>query len=187
MASTGPMFHNSVMGKPSYQAPEMHTKYKYKAFLSDTFAVGVVVFVILLRDYPWLSTKPGCCKCFEYIKQNDLRSFCKVRKARGSSRKVAECISGSLMQLLEGMLKFDPNERLTMGSKHWPDRKSIWDEPWVKMALQSAEASKKPAKAATETPKKAPKEELLPRQVTANEPPASKRKAKHASNASKYE
>merc|ERR1719162_2925839 len=57
MASTRREFRHSVRGKSSYQAPEMHTDSKYDAFLSDTFAVGVIVFMILLQDYPWTSTK----------------------------------------------------------------------------------------------------------------------------------
>jgi len=137
MASTTRTFQNSVRGKSSYQAPEMHTDSQYDAFLSDSFAVGVIVFMILLQDYPWTSTKPGRCKCFEYIKQNDLRSFCKVRKARGSSKKVFECISEPLMQVLEGMLNFNPDERLTMGEKCWPNRRSVWDEPWTNPDLES--------------------------------------------------
>merc|ERR1719253_1754292 len=132
MATSDRTFHNSVRGKPSYQAPEMHTTANYDAFLSDTFSVGVIIYCMLMCDYPWLSTKPSGCKCFEYIKQNGLRAFCKVRKARGSNKKVAECVSENMMQMLEGMTHFDPKERLTLGEKCWPDRRSVWDEPWTK-------------------------------------------------------
>jgi len=139
MASTRQTVQNSVRGKASYQAPEMHTKSKYNAFLSDTFAVGVIVYAILLKDYPWLSTKPGCCKCFEYIKQKGFRAYCADRTVRGSSKKVGDCISEPLMQLLEGMLKINPNERLTMGEKRWPNRRSVWDEPWTSLGLWTAD------------------------------------------------
>jgi len=136
MASTKRTFRNCVRGKASYQAPEMHTQSKYDAFSSDTFAVGVIVFMILMKDYPWMSTKLGCCKCFEYIKKNNLRSFCEVRKVRGSETKMSKCISEPLMQLLEGMLKFNPDERLTMGEKCSPNRRSVWDEPWTSLDFQ---------------------------------------------------
>ena len=41
------------------------------------------------------------------------------------------------MQLLEGMLKFNPDERLTMGEKCWPKRRSVWDEPWASLESES--------------------------------------------------
>merc|ERR1719199_816037 len=68
MASTGRIFRNSPRGKASYEAPEMRNGGEYDAFLSDSFAAGVVVYGLLLKDYPWLSTKPGQCKRFELIK-----------------------------------------------------------------------------------------------------------------------
>ena len=35
------------------------------------------------QDYPWLSTRPGGCKCFEYVRKHGFRS-CPVDSARGA-------------------------------------------------------------------------------------------------------
>lgn len=133
MASTGRRFKDCTRGKASYEAPEMHNAGEYDAFLSDTFAVGVVVYAMLLCDYPWMSTKPGRCKCFEYVKQFGLRKYCAKRCVRGSTAKVDSVTPEPLMQLLEGLLSIDPAKRLTLGEKQWTEkRKSIWDTTWVK-------------------------------------------------------
>jgi len=132
MASRERKFRNSVRGKPSYQAPEMHERGQdYDAFKTDAFAVGTILYSLFMRDYPWLSTKPGGCMHFEYVKKQGFKLYCAKRKVRGSQKRVAECISDPLYQLLEGLLSVDPQTRLTMGEKRDARRKSVWNEPWL--------------------------------------------------------
>lgn len=133
MASTERTFQHCARGKASYQAPEKHSDEVCDAFLADTFAVGVILYAILLKDYPWLSTRPGGCQCFDYIQRHGFRSYCANRKVRGLDAKVVDCISEDLLQLLEGMFALDPALRLTLGEKQWGnERRSVWDEPWIK-------------------------------------------------------
>jgi len=137
MASSGRMFQRCVRGKSSYQAPEMHKDDEYDAFLSDTFSVGVTLYCMLLMDYPWLSTKPGGCKRFEYVEKLGFRAYIAKQRVRGSNWRISERMSEPVQQFLEGMLSFDPSSRLTLGEKDWPRlscRKSVWDEPWIKPA-----------------------------------------------------
>jgi len=132
MASTDRTFRDCVRGKASYQAPEMHSDMEWDALLADTFSVGVILYAILLKDYPWLSTKPGGCQCFDYVRRHGFLSYCAKRKVRGSNVQVADCISEDLVQLLEGMFALDPASRLTLGEKQWgTERRSVWDEPWL--------------------------------------------------------
>jgi len=134
MASTSRRFRNCVRGKASYQAPELHTDGEYDAFLSDAFSLGVTLYALLLKDYPWLSTRPGGCKCFEYVRKHGFRSYLAKRKLRNSQARVADVMSEPLKQLLEGMLALDPADRLTLGERVWSvdgARKSVWDEPWM--------------------------------------------------------
>jgi len=135
MASTNRQFRNCVRGKASYQAPELHSDQEYDAFLSDVFSLGVTLYALLLKDYPWLSTRPGGCKCFEYVRKHGFRSYLAKRKLRNSGSRVAEFMSEPVKQLLEGMLALDPAERLTLGESAWKinqlDRRSIWDESWL--------------------------------------------------------
>lgn len=132
MASTSRRFHHCVRGKASYQAPELHTDQEYDAYLSDAFSLGVTLYALLLKDYPWLSTRPGGCKCFEYVKKHGFRSYLAKRKLRNSTAKIADFMSEPLKQLLEGLLALDPAERLTLGERAWGgSRRSVWDEPWM--------------------------------------------------------
>jgi len=98
MASTGRTFRNCPRGKASYEAPDMQADGEYDAFLSDTFAAGVVVYAMFVKDYPWLSTKPGRCKCFDYVRQEGFRAYCARRCVRGSNKRISDCISELLMQ-----------------------------------------------------------------------------------------
>jgi len=132
MASRERTFRNSVRGKPSYQAPEMHERGQdYDAFSTDAFAVGTILYSLFMRDYPWLSTKPGGCMHFEYVKKQGFKSYCAKRKVRGSTQRVAQCITEPLYDLLEGLLSLDPHDRLTLGESHDARRKNVWSTPWL--------------------------------------------------------
>jgi uncharacterized coiled-coil protein SlyX len=135
MASTSRKFRNCVRGKASYQAPELHETEEYDAFLSDAFSVGVSLYAMLMKDYPWLSTRHGMCSCFRYCKKYGFRAYIKKRKMRNSTETVASCMSEPLVSLLEGLLCFDPQKRTTLGENNFYEngRHSVWDEPWLYM------------------------------------------------------
>jgi len=138
MATNSRYLKNCVRGKASYQAPELHTSQRYDACLSDAFSLGVTLYAILVKDYPWLSTRPGGCKCFEYVRKHGFRPYLDKRKLRNSQLRVGEVMSEPLKQLLEGLLALDPAQRLTLGEASWASsagasasRGSVWDEPWM--------------------------------------------------------
>jgi serine/threonine protein kinase len=137
MASTGRKFQNCPRGKASYEAPEMQKEDVYDAFLSDAFAAGVLVYSMLMKDYPWLSTKPGRCKCYEYVKAKGFRAYSAHRCVRGSNKRIKEVASEDLLRLLEGMLDLDPETRLTLGEVQFQSRRSVWDEPWVQKYMKA--------------------------------------------------
>jgi len=133
MASTSRRFKHCVRGKASYQAPEVHTDAECDAYLSDAFAVGVTLYALLLKDYPWLSTRPGGCKCFEYVRKHGFRPYLSRRKLRNSTARVGEVMSEPLIHLLEGLLAVNPDDRLTLGERGWGGaRRSVWDEAWLR-------------------------------------------------------
>merc|ERR1719491_52809 len=70
MASMSRHTVRNVRGKPSYQAPEMHTYAQYDTFLADNFALGVVLYSMAVRNYPWEHTKPGKDRKFEFAKKS---------------------------------------------------------------------------------------------------------------------
>mmetsp|Transcript_15453 Transcript_15453/g.46371 ORF Transcript_15453/g.46371 Transcript_15453/m.46371 type:complete len:486 (-) Transcript_15453:162-1619(-) len=144
MASTVRYFQRCVRGKASYQAPEVHMDEEYDAFLLDAFSVGVALYALLVRDYPWLSTRTGGCKCFEYVQKRGFRAYLLKRKIRGSPDPVINTLSPALVNLLEGLLCLDPAKRLTLGEKAWlgedcvPTRRSVWDEEWLKEGTEAS-------------------------------------------------
>mmetsp|Transcript_57980 Transcript_57980/g.149221 ORF Transcript_57980/g.149221 Transcript_57980/m.149221 type:complete len:497 (+) Transcript_57980:117-1607(+) len=140
MASTLRYFQRCVRGKASYQAPEVHLDQEYDAFLSDAFSIGVALYAILVKDYPWLSTRAGGCKCYEHIRKHGFRAYLHKRKIRGSTEPVSNNLSESAIRLLEGLLALTPDKRLTLGERTWikdgtQTRRSVWDEDWLHEGL----------------------------------------------------
>lgn len=131
--SKGTRLQQYIRGKPTYQAPEMHMDGVSDGFLTDVFALGVVLYSMMLSDYPWRSTRPDECKCYTYVKRCGFRAYLAKRKLRDRKARVADCISEPLMQLLEGMLAPNPRDRLTLGERIWTSagRESVWDKTWL--------------------------------------------------------
>lgn len=121
-----------AVGKAAYQAPEMHSGLAYDGFQSDAFAVGVVLYTLLMKDYPWSSTQPGVCKGFSYFATRGFHAFIQKRTVRGTAMKAAQLLSEPFVQLLEGLLALDPLERhCLLPAAAAQGRKSVWQEPLV--------------------------------------------------------
>jgi serine/threonine protein kinase len=141
-------------GKRSYQAPEMHSEHEYyDAYLSDAFALGVVIFSMAANDYPWMSTKRASCKCFDYV---CTRGFSKLierrslKKGEGKQRLI-DIFTPLLARLLKGLLEVDPSARLTLGEACWaeddgPSRASLWITTWMQSAVNTASRCTRPCK-----------------------------------------
>jgi serine/threonine protein kinase len=134
-------FHlKEVRGKQSYQAPEMHSETDaYDAFLTDTFAIGVVVFGMSLRDYPWISTKRGACQLYEFYHANGFADLLGKRKLRQQTGNVplylSDVMSKPLVDLLVAMLALEPSGRATCGEPCYQEagesRRAVWDMEWL--------------------------------------------------------
>lgn len=142
-AASGGRISSGARGKDMYAAPEVHTGKKYDAFLADAFSLGVIILCALLQRYPWNSTKLGCCKSFEYVRKHGLRQYLIKRKLSGTNMVFADVLSEPCIHLLEGLLCFDPQYRLTLGEMVWSEgvdetaeRCSVWSEDWVLSAPQ---------------------------------------------------
>lgn len=131
VASATRRFRNCVRGKPSYQAPEMYTNDEYDGFLVDVFALGVVLYTAFVADYPWSSTRPGNCHCFDFVRKYGLHAYVQKRRARHQKEAVGQHMSEAFIHLLEGLLAFDPSQRLSLGESVWTARKSVWQESWL--------------------------------------------------------
>mmetsp|Transcript_18562 Transcript_18562/g.55458 ORF Transcript_18562/g.55458 Transcript_18562/m.55458 type:complete len:362 (-) Transcript_18562:4-1089(-) len=105
-------------GKPSYQAPEVHSDQEYSALAADTFSVGVMVFTLVVGTYPWQSTRTHVCPCFRFAAERGLPAYLARRKikrgGRGEIVSLAELLSAELIELLVGMLAVDSGTRLSI-------------------------------------------------------------------------
>eukprot|EP00928_Gymnodinium_smaydae_P013160 TRINITY_DN14804_c0_g1_i1.p1 TRINITY_DN14804_c0_g1~~TRINITY_DN14804_c0_g1_i1.p1 ORF type:complete len:448 (-),score=98.77 TRINITY_DN14804_c0_g1_i1:103-1446(-) len=129
-------------GKHAFEAPEMHRRGEYDAYLSDAFALGVVIYAMAAQDYPWSSTKPGACKIFSFVEEHGLRCFLKRRKAASDeSRFLIEVLSAEVVDLVEGLTCLDAGHRLSLGEACWeqeaaaagvPPRPSVLESAWLR-------------------------------------------------------
>jgi len=128
-----------TVGKPAYTAPEYYANdANCDTFLCDAFSVGVLVYAVLMQDYPWISTSPGACKRFQYVEKHGMHAYMAKQKLRGTQIKIGEIMSGPLKQLIVGLLNFDPSLRHTLGESTFPPgRKSVWDEAWLQQSGDS--------------------------------------------------
>jgi len=131
LASTS-RFRQGLGCKPAYKAPEVRTGKEFDGFLSDAFAVGVTLYGLFSNEYPWLSTRPGRCKSFDYFCKNGFYAFIKKRRLRCGSH-VEKLLSEPVIELLSGLLDPDPATRLTLGESAWAEsgRRSVCHSPWL--------------------------------------------------------
>uniref|UniRef100_A0A7S4Q029 Protein kinase domain-containing protein n=1 Tax=Alexandrium monilatum TaxID=311494 RepID=A0A7S4Q029_9DINO len=117
-------------GRPQYQAPEAHSGEMYDGFLSDAFAVGVVICSILTQEYLWASTRPGKCKIFDYYSACGFTALAARRKCFGRRLTLSQCMSEPVIRLLEGLLALSPARRFNLGEDAGfrLGRGSLWQE-----------------------------------------------------------
>jgi serine/threonine protein kinase len=149
MASVSRTCRKEVCGKRPCQAPEMHSDGVYDTFLVDSFALGVVLFAMAAQDYPWTSTKQGTCKFFEYATMHGVRAFLEKKRLRVAvaeavgqgqvhfSERLADVVSPELVELLEGLLRVDPQIRFDLGESCFAgaaEAGSVWSCRWLRGA-----------------------------------------------------
>lgn len=114
-------------GKPSYEAPEMHISgHAYDAFAADVFSIGVMLFTLVVGNYPWKSTKPYICQMFTFVCQTGLEPYLAKRKLQredGCLVSLLDLLSPSVVNLMQGLLHVDPVERFTTDI--------ILQHPWI--------------------------------------------------------
>jgi len=132
-----------TVGKRSYQPPEMHTGQPYDPFAVDVFELGVTLFTMATKNYPWSSTRPEKCALFRYASDHGFSMYLRARKYRkGSSLRIAEVLTPPFCELLAGMLDPTPSDRLCLGEACFHRRRRLaWDLPWWE-GLGPVEASK---------------------------------------------
>jgi len=136
-----------IMGKQSYQAPEIHLPQPFDTFMTDAFSLGVVLFAMAAQDYPWSSTKRKTCELFEYVCMFGLTKFLSKRRLRkGSGECLADVFSPSFTAMLAGLLDKDVGKRFTLGDRYSGTtagsgsalRRSVFDSEWIRHHVAAA-------------------------------------------------
>jgi serine/threonine protein kinase len=141
MSTFSPRTCSGIRGKPSYQAPEMHQASCYDGFHADAFALGVTLFGMACRRYPWSSTIPGKDPDFGYMQTHGFRAHL----ARNFSKKqdgkpLHKVLSAPFVSLLSGLLAPSPEKRWCLGENFFQvptdneedPRTSAWDCDWLR-------------------------------------------------------
>mmetsp|Transcript_49278 Transcript_49278/g.77937 ORF Transcript_49278/g.77937 Transcript_49278/m.77937 type:complete len:441 (+) Transcript_49278:34-1356(+) len=141
MSTFTPRSCSGVRGKPSYQAPEMHEASCYDGFHADAFALGVTLFGMACRRYPWSSTSPGKDPEYRYMQAHGFRAHLAHNfKADQFGKSLHKVLSASFVSLLSGLLATSPSKRWCIGEQCFkvPDdneeeqRPSVWDSDWIR-------------------------------------------------------
>mmetsp|Transcript_63349 Transcript_63349/g.182287 ORF Transcript_63349/g.182287 Transcript_63349/m.182287 type:complete len:494 (+) Transcript_63349:178-1659(+) len=127
-----------VVGKRSYQPPESHSRKAYDPFLLDSFALGVMLFTLAMKDYPWAATQPEHCKLFGYVSAYGFPAYLTAKKLRkGGGLTIAESFTFGFLEFLEGLLELRPNRRFDLGEACYSRRcgrsarQSVWQSAWL--------------------------------------------------------
>lgn len=104
-----------IRGKASYQAPEMHMDAPYNARAADLFSLGVAVYALVLKVYPWTSTKPKVCRAFTYAQKHGCEAFLRKKEVvteDGSTKSADAVLSPFTKCLLVALLTMNPRMRM---------------------------------------------------------------------------
>lgn len=128
-------YGKEVVGKPSYQAPEMHDENvtRYDGYRADAFSLGVCLYTLAAKAYPWFSTRPGHCRKFKAHSVLGFRGYLECRKVPETKTPMLAVLSPELVDLLEALLDVNPTRRITLGERCWDMdiQTSVWDMSWM--------------------------------------------------------
>lgn len=102
-------------GKAAYQAPEMHMDAPYDARAADLFSLGVAVYALVLKGYPWTSTRPNTCRAFIYAQKHGCEVFFEKKQltTEGGARKSVDAVLSPFTRaLLLALFTLDPRRRM---------------------------------------------------------------------------
>eukprot|EP00929_Paragymnodinium_shiwhaense_P061371 TRINITY_DN30643_c0_g1_i2.p1 TRINITY_DN30643_c0_g1~~TRINITY_DN30643_c0_g1_i2.p1 ORF type:complete len:449 (+),score=79.43 TRINITY_DN30643_c0_g1_i2:116-1348(+) len=129
-------FGGSVNGKRSYVAPERYFCDDYDAFLVDAFAVGVSIFCMAMKTFPWQATKPNVCKYFTYSARFGLEKAFATLPFGGYEKRVVDMMSGELLKVIIGLMQVLPENRMSLcrTCSVWglcEDPTCVWKTKWA--------------------------------------------------------
>lgn len=114
------------LGSEGYRAPEFYsTPVRYVGARTDAFAAGVILFE-LFTGLPPFRRPTSACQLFVRLRAGDPAYWAHYEKATGKQ------IPPDLRALLSGLLREDPESRLTLAQAR--------DSPWLRAPIDSTAA-----------------------------------------------
>lgn len=133
-------------GKRAYQAPEEHDRRRpYDAFLADDFALGVVIYVMAVADYPWVHTKPDSPELHRAQQIGVRAMLAEQQVVDCGGAPLDQVITPQLLDLLSGLLAPSAGSRLSIGEACYSleGRGSAASSGWLPVgSLAEAEPTK---------------------------------------------
>ena len=112
--------NQTFCGSPCYCSPECLCRIPYDCRVSDVWSLGIILYALVVGDLPWNTTNSSMM-IHQIVKGNfSLPSF----------------LSENVKSLIKGMLKVNPNERLTL--------LEVLEHPWVQISDHSKFSKDKP-------------------------------------------
>ena len=100
-------------GSPAYCAPECLQKVQYDGRLSDVWSLGTILFSMVTGDNPW----------------NYSNTAQMIQQILQANYTVPDYVSESCKDLIQGMLRVNPDDRLSV--------EDILDHPWLECASEA--------------------------------------------------
>lgn len=111
----------TLLGTPSYAAPEILLKQSYSGAAVDLFACGVILFVMYTGSPPFVSAMKQD-SYYKFIVNNSMTTFWNYHEKNKVKVDGKNFYSDSFRDLIGSMLAFEPDKRLSLAQ--------IKDHPW---------------------------------------------------------
>jgi serine/threonine protein kinase len=121
MSALGRVQQGAGAGKRSYCAPEARLGLPIDTFLADAFSVGVTLFCLASKSYPWADTRPGASPALERAKCVGMKKHLAMMREQGEGP--LPMLSQELEALLAGLLEPDPASRMCLGESCYLPRR----------------------------------------------------------------
>jgi len=84
---------------------------------ADAFAVGVMLYVLVVGDYPWQATRTESCNFFRFFREKGLLAFLgkkRMKTAEGKTVSLSTVLSPEFTGLLCDLLQPESSDRMTV-------------------------------------------------------------------------
>ena len=109
---------DTFRGTEAYMAPEIHQENGYNGLSTDVFALGVLLFILVVGKFPFIGSSQNDCH-YKLITTNKLNLFWRTRVR---DKKLNSSLSNEFKQLVESMLASNAIDRPSLSEI----RKSDW-------------------------------------------------------------